>query len=134
MPVNNKAYWNQSVAELRQECKRRRILMRGNKPDVIERLIAWDEQQSKKEVTGAKLPADDMIVTTAGRDEDNPPQKFIICGGCEQWKRRCICRDGENTEEPGQGGTRNPKKKSAKAAGPGQNKRDGRYIHHGTFV
>lgn len=119
--------------ELKAEARRRNLPLRGSKAELIRRLVASDQGETyRPENTAPKPP--DIVIETAGRGDDNPSQKFNICGGCKQWDRRCICQDGQNTKKPRQSGASDTEGESSAPTGPGTNRRAGRYIHRGTFA
>lgn len=123
--MKESAYWQCNLSELRDHCKRRKITVKGNKADLIKRLVAWDEKQANS----AKLPpAEDRTVFTQGG------KFFNICGGCQQWDKRCRCVNGEDSEEPGTSGTGNPSPESQEATVPRQNKQAKRRSYRGTFA
>lgn len=120
-------YAAMKYVELKAEAKRRGLPLRGSKDDLVHRLFANDKGEVYRPSRDASKP-EDKIVTTTGNNA------FTICGGCRQWERRCICKDGQITKKPGPSGIGPSSKASAKTTGPGENNRDGRYIHRGTFA
>lgn len=121
-------YWHRTVPELRKECGKRRIGTKGNKPDLVARLIEYDEGNARKDPEETLPTAEDTIVTTQGGSA------FVICGGCNNWERRCICANGQDPEEPRKNRATNPDETSSAPVGAKPNKRNGRYIHRGTFA